>query len=346
MNPQRREFLLSALTATAALGVGRIPGWASAQGQAVAEPPTRDRLGELLPLRRLGRTEAWVTNLGVGGSHIEHSQSARQAQALIEAALEEGVRFFDNAQRYGYGRSEKLFGQFLTPKYRDAVYLMTKTAAKTRKQAQLDMDGCRKRMGVDTIDLMQMHHLHHAEDVDQRIRDGVVDVLLEARERGKIRHLGFTGHDSPSAHLHMLKRLDEMGVQFDTAQMPVNVVDPGYESFTLQVLPELVKRDYGVIAMKTLVYGQLLGQNKGWGRPDRIAPPVVPERMSLEEALGFVWSLPVSTLVSGMPELPMVKQNAGIARAHASLDEAQRQKLIEKAADFAGPRIEFYKTEV
>lgn len=320
-------------------------------GAEKAEPataaPTEDRLGKLLPMRRLGRTEEWVTSLGFGGSHmINENQSEAQSAALVETALEEGIRFFDTAQQYGTGESERRMGQSLTPKYRDAIYLMTKTQARGRGRALQDMDECRKRLNVDVIDLMQIHHIESPVEVDKLVDDGVVDVLLEAREQGKIRHLGFTGHDSPHAHLRMLERLEHIGVDFDTVQMPMNILDPGYESFIVNVLPKLVERDYGILAMKTLVFGQITGRDAGWRGRNRQAPKIVPDVMSLEDVLGFVWSLPVSTLISGMPRPEMVRQNAAVARAQPQLDEAQRLALIDKAAEFAGPDVEFYKVRV
>jgi len=336
---------------TAGLAVGRpalsAEGLVDAAAAPAARPPTQDRLGQLLPMRRLGRTNEWVTTFGFGGSHmINMGQTEAQSAALIEAALEEGVRFFDTAQQYGRGESERRMGQSLTPKYRDLIYLMTKTQARERGRALQDMDECRQRLNVDVIDLMQIHHIESVEEVDKLVDNGVVDVLLEAREQGKIRHLGFTGHDTPHAHLHMLKRLDDMGVQFDTVQMPMNVVDPGYESFIINVLPELLKRDYGVLAMKSLAFGQIAGQDRGWRGRNRQAPSIVPERMTLAEALGFVWSLPVSTLISGTPTIEMLRENAAVARDHVEISEADRLALIDKAAEFAGPEVEFYKVRV
>lgn len=335
------------LTAGLAMGRSSLSAQTTAGGPATPDadgPPTRDRLGTLLPMRRLGRTGEWVTTLGFGGSHmINAGQTEADSAALIEAALEEGVRFFDTAQQYGNGESESRMGRSLTPKYRDLIYLMTKTQAREQGRALQDMEECRQRLNVDTIDLMQIHHIRDPKDVDTLVDNGVIDILLEAREQGKIRHLGFTGHHSPKAHLRMLKRLDGLGVAFDTVQMPMNVVDPGYESFIVEVLPTLIERDYGVLAMKTLAFGQIAGQDNGWTRRNRIAPPIVPDRMSLAEALGFVWSLPISTLISGTPTIEMLRENAGLARAHVDIPEAARLALADKAAEFAGPAIEFYK---
>ena len=332
---------------TAGLVLGPTPsGRAQETGGTAAEPdgpPASDRFGQRLPQRKLGRTGEWITALGVGGSHILQVPPER-SEAIIESAIERGVRFFDTAVQYGNGRSEERYGRLLTPKYRDVIYLMTKTESTDAAGARRDMDECRQRLGVDVIDLMQIHHIEDPTDVDNRVDAGVVDALLEAREQGKIRHLGFTGHSSPKAHLHMLKRLDGLGVAFDTVQMPVNVFDPSYESFIVQVLPELVKREYGVLAMKTLAFGQLVGQGTGWGRNyNRNPTAVVPEKMSIAEALGFVWSLPVASIVSGMLSVEEVRENTATARAFEPLDEAARARLVELAEPFGGARAEFYK---
>ena len=318
----------------------------SSAGWPGAGPRDRDRLGDRLPERRLGRTGEFVSTLGVGGSHVimqDHTEA--QSQAIIEAALDEGVRFFDTAQQYGDGLSERRFGQFLTPKYRDVVYLMTKTQATERTQALRDMDACRKRLNVDVIDLMQIHHIESPDHVDRRIDGGVVDVLLEAQAAGKIRHLGFTGHDTPAAHLRMFERLDAQGVSFDTVQMPVNVVDPGYESFITRVLPECLKRDCGVLAMKTLAHGQFAGTPSTWGFEGRKLSRLVPEQMSVAEALGFVWSLPVSCLISGMDRPELVRENAELARSFVPLDEERSAELVRLGGEIAGRQTEFYKTE-
>ena len=315
-------------------------------GDTPEAPPTRDRFGERLPQRKLGRTGEYITALGVGGSHLLHVDED-EARRIIDTAIEQGVRFFDTAQQYGRGRSEERYGKLLTPQYRDAIYLMTKTEATDAARAERDMDECRQRLNVDVIDLMQIHHIRDPRDVDTRVDNGVIDVLLEAREQGKIRHLGFTGHATPKAHLHMLERLDGLGVAFDTVQMPVNVFDPSYHSFIEMVLPQLVERGYGVLAMKTLAYGQIVGKGEGWGGNYNREPfPLVPEKMTIAEALGFAWSLPIASIVSGLTSADQVRENAAAARAFEPFDETQRARLVELAAPHSGERAEFYKRPV
>jgi aryl-alcohol dehydrogenase-like predicted oxidoreductase len=322
----RRTFLesLSALTAGLLL-----PGTTAAR-------PDRDRLGELLPRRRLGRTGEAVTMLGVGGWHIGR-MSEHEAQATIETALAGGVRFFDSAESYQRGGSETYLGRFLVPTYRDVAFLMTKTTAGDAATARRHLEGSLRRLNTDYLDLWQVHSISSVGDVDARIADGVLDVVEAAKAEGKVRYVGFTGHTTPEAHLRMLERTD----LFETCQMPVNVADVGYESFIRNVLPVLVERDVGVLAMKTLANGGFFGGSQHGQHGDN--PRLVPGRVSIAEALQFVWSLPVSVLITGPDDVAQMEEKIALARTFEAMEEAQRQALIDRVADLAGPRVEFYK---
>ena len=297
----------------------------------------RDRLGTLLPRRTLGRTGEAVTMLGVGGAHIGQ-MSERDAQVTIELALEGGVRFFDTAQMYQSGGSESRLGKLLTPKYRDVVYLMTKTTAHDGDAAQRHLENSLRRLATDYLDLWQVHSVGSPDDVDGRITNGVFEVMIEAKASGKVRHIGFTGHKRPSAHLQVLEKSDI----FDTCQMPINLADPSYESFILGVLPQLVERKIGVLAMKTLANGGFFGASKHFGDHGE-NPKLIPERVSISEALHFAWSLPISVLITGPDNPDQMKEKIALARSFMGMDSQQRQMLIEKVADQAGKRVEYYK---
>lgn len=325
----RRTFLESMAALTAGI---MLPAGAAGQ-QAVA----RDRLGELLPQRALGRTGRQVTMLGLGGWHIGQ-MSEREAQATLEAALEGGVRFFDSAESYQGGGSESRLGRLLTPKYRDVAFLMTKSEARTGVEAQRDLEDSLKRLNTDYLDLWQVHAINSPEDVDARFDQGVIDVFARARESGRVRHIGFTGHRDPAAHLRMLERTDI----FETCQMPVNLADPSYLSFIENVLPVLVERNVGVLAMKSLANGGFFGGQSHGQHGDR--PRLVPARVSVSQAIHFVWSLPVSTLISGPDDAAMFREKLALARSFRGMGEDQRRALVARAADLAsGNGVEFYK---
>jgi uncharacterized protein len=322
----RRESLRRLAVMSAATSLWP-QAWAAEKGR--ASQPAADRLGPRLPERALGRTGLRVSMLAVGGSHVGRPSEV-EAERIIETAIECGIRTFETAQLYQGGGSEERYGKFLTPKYREHVLVFTKTMARDGRTARTHLDDSRRRLKTDVIDLWQMHDIASPEDADARLENGVLDAMLEAKAAGKVRHIGFTGHATWRAHARVLQRTDA----FETCLMPINVVDPLYESFILNVLPMLVERGMGVLAMKTLAAGDFFRGRGG-------VAPIIPDLISIEEAFQFVWSLPVASLVSGMGVAAHVRENAGYATAFSPLDEAGRQALIDRVAEHApGGRLE------
>ena len=326
----RRAFLKS----MASLTTGVLLSSACAEGG--EEGTASDRLGTLLPTRRFGRTGEAVTMLGVGGWHIGEMSEA-EAQKTIETALEGGVRFFDSAESYQAGGSESRLGKLLVPKYRDDVFLMTKTTARNATKAWEHLESSLTRLNTDQLDLWQMHSVQNPADVDERIENGILDVMLEAKATGKTRYIGFTGHVSPTAHERVLEQTDI----FDTCQLAMNLVDVSYESFIERVVPTLIERNIGVIGMKALANGGFFGGSQH-GKHG-VNPKVVPNRVSVSEAIRFVWSLPVSTLVTGPDDATQMQEKIDIAKTFTGMDDDERQVLIEKVEDMAGTTVEFYK---
>ncbi len=327
----RRGFLKS----VAGLTTGILLSSACAEGG--EENSTSDRLGPLLPMRKFGRTGEAVTMLGVGGWHIGGMEEA-EAQKTLETALEGGIRFFDSAEAYQAGGSENRLGKLLIPKYRDDVFIMTKTAARDAVRAREHLEASLKRLNTDRLDLWQVHAIRNPEDVNERIDNGVFDVMLEAKESGKTRYIGFTGHTTPAAHERVLEHSDI----FDACQLPINLVDINYESFIERVVPTLVERNIGIIGMKALANGGFFGGSRHGQHGPR--PKVVPNRVSIPEAIRFTWSFPVSTLVTGPDNAKQLQEKIDIAKAFSGMEDAERQKLVEKVADMAGTTVEFYKT--
>ncbi len=304
---------------------------------ATAEGEHSDRLGTVLPMRSLGQTGLKVTMLGVGGWHIGR-MSESEALATLETALGGGVRFFDTAESYHNGGSEERLGRLLTPKYRDAVFLMTKTTAKDAESARRHLDGSLRRLKTDYLDLWQVHSVKDPDDVDGRIESGVLEVIEETRASGKARHIGFTGHASPHAHLRMLERTDI----FETCQMPINAADPSYSSFIRNVMPVLINRNIGILAMKTLANGGFFGGSQQGEHGDN--PRLVPDRLTIQEAVHFAWSLPISVLITGPDDHKQMAEKISLARSFRRMDKGARNALVERVADLAGRVVEFYKS--
>lgn len=333
----RRDFIKKAASLTA---FGLVANWASAV-------PTSDKLGVVLPKRQLIRNGEKVTSFCLGGYHLGFTESPRDAQEMIERAMELGVRFFDNARKYHDGRSEEYMGKFLTPKYRDEIFLMSKAPDRTAVGVRQQLEDSLRTLKTDYLDLWQIHALQTPQDVENRIKAGILDVFLEAKEQGKVRYIGFTGHRNPKTHLYFLKRLKELGVELDTVQMPLNVCDPSFESFQHDVLPVLLEREYGVIAMKTMAGGSMMG-----GRidttPQDIRTKDIPDVVSKTQLTHanlhqYVYSLPVSSLCSGCRFTYELEDNVKVLNEFRKLSEGDMERLVNYAKPYAGLVVENYK---
>ncbi len=301
-----------------------------------------DKWGQILPLRMLGKTGQEVTMLGLGGYHVGWT-TEKDAQEVIETAMAGGVRFFDTAESYDKGGSEARYGKYLVPKYRDEVFIMTKSTAKNGKLALEHLEGSLQRMGCDYVDLWQVHSLRTPADVDERVENEILEVFEKAKAQGKVKHIGFTGHQNPFAHQRMLEQTASKDL-FETLQMPINVIDSYFHSFIENVLPIALERNFGILAMKTLSDGRFFGEKKMnekliWTSDD----PLIPNHISVEEALYFVWSLPVSVLITGAENKMMLQEKIDMANSFVKYSQADRINLLERVHDKAGASIEYYK---
>ena len=303
---------------------------------------TRDKLGQILPLRILGKTGEKVTMLGLGGYHVGWT-TEKDAQEVIETALEGGIRFFDTAESYDNGGSEIRYGKYLIPEYRDEIFLMTKSTAANGKLAKEHLEGSLKRLKCDYLDLWQVHSLTTPDDVDERIQNEVLEVFEKAKAEGKVKHIGFTGHQNPFAHKRMLDKTADNDI-FETVQMPINVIDSHFHSFIKNVLPTALERNFGILAMKTLADGRFfkikkMGDKTPWETDD----PLVPNHITVKEALNFVWSLPVSVLITGAENKKLLLEKLELAREFSKYNESDRISLIDRVSEKVGNSIEYYK---
>jgi aryl-alcohol dehydrogenase-like predicted oxidoreductase len=283
----------------------------------------------LLPTRPLGATGLDVTILGLGGHHVAVSGSEASARRLVEAALEEGINFFDTAESYGGGDSERWLGAALTG-VRQSVVLMTKTyapAERSAESAKRHLEGSLSRLRTDYLDLWQLHSVRSADDVDRAFGPGgAMKFITEAKRQGTVRFIGVTGHVTPAAHRRALEYWDR-GVRFDVMQMPLNPVDYHQRSFTREVLPLVVERGIGVIAMKTSADGALLREGLA----------------TIDECQRYVWSLPVSLAVVGMERPELVRENARRAREFQAMPKTDIAALRARLEHRARLTLEWYK---
>ena len=313
----------------------------------LAGATTSDKLGPVLPMRTLGKSGVNVTCLGLGGFHVGHAKNAATAQAVIEKALESGIRFFDTAESYQHGESERRYGRYLIPRYRDDIFLMTKSTARTAAGAREHLEGSLRRLNTEVIDLWQIHALMDPADADGRLTAGILDVALQAQSEGKIRHIGFTGHASPYAHIRMTENKEVMAA-CTACQMPINPVDAASaHSFIGKTMPKLLENNIGILAMKTLADGRFFSSKARnedviWTSDN----PVIPNALSVEECILFALSLPISALITGAEIPEYVEDKVAIVKQFTALSTEQRMALVEKVATFAEEgKVEYYKNE-
>jgi aryl-alcohol dehydrogenase-like predicted oxidoreductase len=281
--------------------------------------------------RTLGSTGEKVSAIGVGGwhlglKHVDEDLSLR----IVRTAIDRGVNFMDNSWDYNDGESERRMGKALLDGYRDRAFLMTKIDGRTKQEASKQLDESLRRLRVDCIDLVQHHEVIRYED-PHRIFDGegANAALLEARKAGKLRYIGFTGHKDPHIHLHTLEVAKEHGFKFDTAQMPLNVMDAHYRSFEKLVVPELLKQQIGVLGMKALANGILLKSNT--------TTPI--------ECLHYALNLPTSVVITGIDSMEILDQAFKAVRTFHPLSRQELDALLAKTAAAAVTgRYEPFKT--
>lgn len=306
--------------------------------------PASDRFGTLLPLRKLGATGEKVTMLGVGGYHIGWT-TEEDAAEVIETAIQGGIRFFDTAHNYAQGESEQRYGKYLVPEYRDVIFLMTKTQAKDGASVLQEMDLSLERLKTDHVDLLQLHSFSSPEDVDERIQNGVMDAILKIKEEGKARYIGFTGHQSPYAHLRMMEHYPELK-EFSTLQMPVSIIDySSAHSFVQKAMPVAMENNLALLAMKTLADGRFFAKKEMAGRVRwETGTPVIPDHASIRDALYFSWSMPVSTLITGAENKALLEEKIRLANDFVELNEDERNAILERAAMAPDlEKVEYYK---
>jgi predicted aldo/keto reductase-like oxidoreductase len=269
-----------------------------------------------VPRRPLGRTGEQVSAIGLGGWHIglSHVTEALSIR-LVRSAVDRGVTFMDNSWDYNDGASEQRMGKALRDGYRDRVFLMTKIDGRSKREATRQLDESLKRLQTDRIDLVQHHEVIRFED-PHRIFDGegANAALLDARDAGKLRYIGFTGHKDPRIHLHTLEVAREHGFTFDAVQMPLNVMDAHYRSFEQLVLPDLVRNQIGVLGMKSMANGIIL-------RSKTVTPV---------ECLQYALNLPTSVVISGCDSMEILDQAIEVACNFRPMSTAEVQALLAK----------------
>jgi hypothetical protein len=284
-----------------------------------------------MPTRNLGKTGYSVGIFSLGGqAAIEKPDNEAVAVPIVERALDLGVNYIDTAARYGSGVSQRYVGQVMKRR-RGEAFLASKTHDRTRDGSLKLLEESLKVLQTDHLDLWQLHNLSRMDQVDEIFAEnGAVKALVQARDQGLVRFVGITGHADPAVLLEALRRFP-----FDTLLLALNAADRHHLSFAESLLPAAVEREMGIIGMKIPARGRLLSNwtptTEGAGPADKAQKPR-PGTLNMREAMRYVLSLPVSTVIIGCDSVPQLEENVALAREFRPLSTAQMVDL-EKLAE-------------
>jgi aryl-alcohol dehydrogenase-like predicted oxidoreductase len=322
----RRDFLKTA--GVAAGGAFVVPS-RGAQSTASTTSAGRTESPSMI-YRELGRTGERVSAIGLGGYHLGKQQNPDESIRLIRAAVDRGITFMDNCWDYNGGISEVRMGQALRDGYRQRVFLMTKIDGRDRTTAARQIEQSLGRLQTDTIDLMQFHEVIRLDDPDTIFAPGgALEAVLEAKQAGKIRYIGFTGHKDPSVHLRMFETADKRSFHFDTVQMPINVMDAHFRSFLNEVVPVAQQHGTAVLAMKTFGDHFILESNT----------------VTAMEALHFSLNSPASVVITGIDSSAILDQAFRAVESFKPMDSQQVAAILAKTREAAMTgKFELFKT--
>jgi uncharacterized protein len=339
---ERRDLLkLGSAVAVGALAAGSV----SALDAAPAVPPAREATPAAMPTRNLGRTGTRVGLFSLGGqAAIEQPNNEAVAVPIIERALDLGVTYLDTSARYGGEQrwSERYFGQVMKRRRREA-FLASKTHDRTRDGSLKLLEKSLELLQTDHLDLWQIHNLGKPEQVEEIFAPGgAVEALVKARDEKIVRFVGVTGHADPDVLLAAIRRFP-----FDTVLMALNAADPHHLSFQQSLLPLAVEKEMGIIGMKVPARGRILS---GWTPPppDPAKPspwPLKPGTLSMSEAMRYVLSLPVSTVIVGCDTIAQLEENVQIARDFTPLSAGQMAELNARTASVHEQALFFRRWE-
>ncbi|HEV8020885.1 MAG TPA: aldo/keto reductase [Candidatus Lustribacter sp.] len=285
-----------------------------------------------VPTRRLGRTNQNVSAVAMGGGHLGSNKLTDiESVHLIHRGIDQGITFLDNSWDYDGGRSEERMGQALgRGGYRRRVFLATKFDGRDARTATAQLEQSLRRLESHHIDLWQLHENIRPDDAERVFAPGgAIEAMLAARDAGKVRFLGFTGHKDPQYHVHMFEVAARNGFAFDTVQMPLNIMDPHFASFERTVIPVAQQTDTGIIAMKTYGDRQILGT--------RVATPL--------QMLHYSMNLPVASVVIGIDSVAVLDEIVTAAVSFRPLSEAQVAAILARSAPVSvDGAFERYKT--
>ncbi len=296
-----------------------------------------------MPTRNLGKTGFRVGIFSLGGqAAVEQPENDAVAVPLVERAIELGVNYIDTSARYGGEArwSERYVGQVMK-RQRGRVYLASKTHDRTAAGSMKLLERSLELLQTDHLDLWQLHAMSRMDDVEKVFAPGgAIEALVKAREQGMVRHLGITGHTDPAVLVAAIRRFP-----FDTVLMAVNAADRYRLPFAAELLPLAVEKEMGIIGMKIPSRGRLLAS---WTPPPPEKrrpydpPDLKPGPLSMADAMRYVLSLPVSTVIVGCDSIAQLEENVALARSFTPLTAKRMEELAASTEPVARQAL-FYR---
>ena len=338
----RRDFLLTGgALAAGFLARGAVPAEARVKPTAATPLPNNPMTDRAMPTRNLGRTGYRTGIFSLGGqATIEQPGKEAEATALVNRAIDLGVNYVDTAAAYGGEQrwSQKYIGMVMKHR-RKEVFLASKTHLRTRDESLKLLEESLRLLNTDHLDLWQVHNLSRMEQVDQIFaKGGAIEALLQAREQGMVRYLGVTGHADPDVLIAAIERFP-----FDTVLMALNAADRHQLSFSAKLLPLAMEKQMGIIGMKIPARSRILAS---WTPPPPSQQPAFgqatrPGTLTMKEALYYVLSQPVSTVIIGCDTIAHVEENVRLAAEFTPLTDASLGVLAEKTEPIARQALFF-----
>lgn len=276
--------------------------------------------------RRFGRT-GHMSTVAIFGAAAFWEIEQSEADRVMEMVIEAGVNHIDVAP--SYGQAEQRIGPWM-PRERDRFFLGCKTMERTRGGAWDEMQRSLKLLQTDHFDLYQMHAVTNMEELDAcTAKSGALEALVEAREKGLIRHIGITGHgiDSPAVFIEALNRFD-----FDSILFPLNFVQmaiPAFRRDAEALIALCTQKDVGTMVIKTTTKGP-------WGEKEKTATTwyePFDEMEKIQQAVNFALSYEVTGLCTAGDTrvLPLVLE---ACQNFTPLSQSEREAMIQSGLQY------------
>jgi uncharacterized protein len=341
--PDRRQFLKTG----GALAAGLLTHEVQAAQNQLPALPSNPKTQASMPTRNLGKTGFKVAIFSLGGqSAIEQPNNFDIAVPLIERALDLGVNFIDTAPRYGPPErwSEQYIGRVMQHR-RNEVFLCTKSRERSRDGALRDIEQSLKLMKTDHLDLWLLHNIGIPQEVDAVFaKGGAMEAFTQMHDQKVVRFLGFAAHYQPNPIIDLINRHP-----FDACILALSAADThSPHSFTQRLLTLAVEKQMGIIGMKIAARGRILSswtpppvevQRRSW---EGVATR--PGTLTISQAMNYVLSLPVSTVILGCDDIAQLEENVQIAREFTPLSQAQMAAIANQAAPIAN-QANFFHSE-